>query len=359
MVLEELIYKRFVSSESLVEHLARFNGLPAIFSPDAPEDNQDGWGGQTQYPKVVYYFDLQANEERHSAGTLSVSLLCQNTTEIMPENLEPFVKDCLRDVILQPTGGNPYCFAWARTDAFTIEEKKESLTIGSEIRFDLLEYPLQETSDPDPVMAMNKYIKELYPECRIMGYDRMEEITEATGERPVIYCRLISVDKSEETNTVAWMDGRIAIHIFCPKNEIRLKMAAAIANRMSLDGEIILFDHSPMLIKRLQANYKSDYLKDGQIFVTGHYGLLRYKAKPHTLTAAYPRMRKEWQMAKKILKDRGMESVYPVDELASNAKVFGSRPECVMAALRAAGKTECTVAEAREILEQFLTREVN
>ncbi len=234
MVLEELIYKRFVGSESLVEHLARFNGLPAIFSPDTPEDNQDGWGGQTQYPKVVYYFDLQANEERHSAGTLSVSLLCQNTMEIMPENLEPFIKDCLRDVILQPTGGNPYCFAWARTDAFTIEEKKESLTIGSEIRFDLLEYPLQETSDPDPVMAMNKYIKELYPECRIMGYDRMEEITEATGERPVIYCRLISVDKSEETNTVAWMDGRIAIHIFCPENEIRLKMAAAIAGKLQV-----------------------------------------------------------------------------------------------------------------------------
>ena len=38
-------------------------------------------------------------------------------------------------------------------------------------------------------MAANKYIKELYPECMIMGYDRMEEITEATGERPVIYCR--------------------------------------------------------------------------------------------------------------------------------------------------------------------------
>ena len=64
-------------------------------------------------------------------------------------------------------------------------------------------------------------------------------------------------------------------------------MAAAIANSISLDGEIIMLDHSPMFIKRLQANYKSDYLKDGQIFVTGHYGLLRYKAKPHSLTAAH------------------------------------------------------------------------
>ena len=191
----------------------------------------------------------------------------------------------MRDVILKPESGTPYCFTWARTDAFTLGET--GATIGNEIRFDILEYPSQETSDPDPVMAVNKYVKELYPECLVIGYDQMDEITEATVERPVIYCRLESMDKSEETNTVAWMDGRIAVHILCPESEKRMKMAAAIANRMSLDGEIIMLDKSPMFIKRLQANYKSDYLKSGQIFVTGHYGLLRYRAKPHSLTAAY------------------------------------------------------------------------
>ncbi|MCX4298536.1 MAG: hypothetical protein OSJ73_16130 [Lachnospiraceae bacterium] len=289
MILEELIYKRFICSKNLIENLASFGGGPAIFSTEPPEESQEGWGENTQYPQIVYNFDLLANEERHSAGTLFVSLLCQNTTEVMPEQIEPFIKDCLRDVILKPEGGTPYCFAWARTDAFTIDEKKGNTTIGSEVRFDILEYPSQETSDPDPIMATNKYIKELYPECFIMGYDQMEEITEATGKRPVIYCRLVSVDKSEETNTVAWLDGRIAVHILCPESETRLKMAAVIANRMSLDGEIIMLDHSPMFIKRLQANYKSDYLKDGQIFVTGHYGLLRYKEKPHSLAAAHVR----------------------------------------------------------------------
>lgn len=286
MKLEELIYKRFSSSEDLVKHLATFSGAPAVFSPEPPGENQEGWEGNTQYPMVVYNFDLQANEERRSAGTLSVSLLCQNTTEVMPEAIEPIVRDCLRDVILKPEGGTPYCFAWARTDAFSIDEKKGDVTIGSEIRFDILEYPSQETSDPDPIMAINKYIKGIYPECLIMWHDRMEEITEATAERPVIYCRLLSADKAEETNTVAWMDGRIAVHILCPDSEIRLKMAAAIANSISLDGEIIMLDYSPMFVKRLQANYKSDYLKDGQIFVTGHYGLLRYRAKPHSLQAA-------------------------------------------------------------------------
>lgn len=283
MKLEELIYKRFTDSKELSGHLAAYSGHPAVFSPEPPDDNQDGWEGKTQYPKMVYNFDLQANEERSSAGTLSVSLLCQNTAEVTPEAIEPTIRDCLRDVVLTPKEGYPYCFAWSRTDAFTIDEKKQGLTIGSEIRFDILEYPPQETTDPDPVMAMNRYVKEMYPECLVMWYDRMEEIAEAMKERPVIYCRLVSADKAKETNTVAWMDGRVAVHIFCPDAGVRAKMAMAIANSLSLDGEVIMFDRSPMFVKRLQVSQKSDYLKEGQVFVTGHYGLLRHKAKQHGL----------------------------------------------------------------------------
>lgn len=53
------------------------------------------------------------------------------------------------------------------------------------------------------------------------------------------------------------------------------------------------------------------------------------------------------------------ESVYPVSELAANAKkIFGTRPECVTAALKAAGKSECTIPKAKEIVDKFLKREV-
>ena len=52
------------------------------------------------------------------------------------------------------------------------------------------------------------------------------------------------------------------------------------------------------------------------------------------------------------------ESVYSFSELASNAgNLFGTMPECVMAALIAAGKTECTVSETKEIVTKFLNRE--
>lgn len=283
VILEELIYKRLTGSEELAGWLAVYEGRSAVFSPDPPEDSQDGWEGSRQYPRVLYSFDLQANSERRSAGTLAVSLLCQNTEDVNPERIEPAVTGCLRDVILNPKGGTPYCFAWARTDPFTVDDKGR-LLIGSEIRFDILEYPSQETTDPDPVMATGIYVKKMYPECLVMGYDRMDEITEASAERPVVFCRLVSAEKADETNTVAWMNGRIAIHILCPDSAKRQKMVADISNSISLDGEIILPDYSPMFIRGLQTDYRADYLKNGQILLTGRYGLLRYRPKPHMLT---------------------------------------------------------------------------
>lgn len=53
------------------------------------------------------------------------------------------------------------------------------------------------------------------------------------------------------------------------------------------------------------------------------------------------------------------ESVYKAEELAENAKnLFGLRTECVAAALKVAGIKECTVSEAKGIVETFMKKEV-
>lgn len=53
------------------------------------------------------------------------------------------------------------------------------------------------------------------------------------------------------------------------------------------------------------------------------------------------------------------EAVYSLGEFAASArKIFETRQECVVAALKAAGKTECTISEAKEIVDKFLKREV-
>lgn len=53
------------------------------------------------------------------------------------------------------------------------------------------------------------------------------------------------------------------------------------------------------------------------------------------------------------------ESVYTMEELAANAEaVFHTSPECVSAALRQAGITECTKGKAEEIVKEFRGRKV-
>ena len=97
------------------------------------------------------------------------------------------MRECLKDVLLQPTDGPLYAFAWARTDAFDIEEPKNSLIVGVDIRFDILEYPNQETTDPDPVIGTNRFIKEMYPDSIVVGYRQDERHYRSVERGPVIY----------------------------------------------------------------------------------------------------------------------------------------------------------------------------
>lgn len=283
MMLEELIHKWFTNHEEITKRLASFNEKPAIFFQTAPADNQRGW--KEQYPRIVYAIDMQANQERKSAGTMEISLLCDEAG-IPPEEVEPGIKKCLKDLIINPDNSSPYCFAWSRTDGFEISSREsgtDTRIIGMEIRFDILEYTSQETTDPDPVVALNQYIKGIMPDVFVLGLDHMESFKVADAKAPVFYCRLETVEKNRETNTVVWMDGRISIHVLCCAADVRLKWIMALANSLSLAGEVVMLDKSPMGIKRLQVNNKADYLKEGQLIVTVHYGLLRYKNRPHMI----------------------------------------------------------------------------
>ena len=52
------------------------------------------------------------------------------------------------------------------------------------------------------------------------------------------------------------------------------------------------------------------------------------------------------------------ESVYTVDELASNYKLFGVNRDIVVIAMRKAGKKAATFTEAKAIIDKFKNKEV-
>lgn len=109
MNLSELIFKRLSADENLQTMLATYAGAPAIFDSEFPADQQEGWEGATQYPRICYRIDMQVNQERSSAGTLYVAMYTDKTSTII-EDIETAVKHCLQDVLMKPAGEAP--FAW-------------------------------------------------------------------------------------------------------------------------------------------------------------------------------------------------------------------------------------------------------
>lgn len=287
MNLEDLIYRRLTEDTELAAKLTRFSDAPAVFYQSAPGDTEDGWGGPRQFPRIDFLVDMQANPERHSCGVLSINIWCGERGE-PPEALEPCVRGALQDIFIQPAEGPPFSLAWVRSDAF--EQKTQanpvSQVVGITVLFDLYAFPAQETTDPDPILAVNEYVKKWTPEAVIIGRDALATFQTATMQRPMFYFRLASLSTYRETNTVAWMDGVIAGHIYAPE-ESRLKWLKALVDRMALDGEITMLDTSPMFLRSIKADSSADSLTTGQLRLQVRFGILRRPEYAHTLINAY------------------------------------------------------------------------
>lgn len=172
MNLKQLIYKRLVHAKDIGELLAKYAGRPAVFDTEAPDDKQDGWEGKTQYPRLNIVLDMQANEERSSVGSLTITIYTERTSMVILE-IESLVKTCFRDLLISPEDGGPYSFAWARTDPFSIEGTN---VIGQDVTFDIMEYSAQETTDPDPIVALSRYIKNYTPIRLCLAWIRSESL---------------------------------------------------------------------------------------------------------------------------------------------------------------------------------------
>ncbi len=380
MELHELIWKRLCEDADITADLARFGREPAVFTPEAPPDQAKGWHGTSNYPRIVFAVDLAADEERKCQGSMILSVFAENNGMFKFGKAVESIKKCLCDVFLTPEGQSPYCLSWNRSDSFSIEGTN---ICGIEMQFDILEYPCQETTDPDPVDALNQYLKGLYPESLVLWHDRIGQEEAITSGRPVFYCRLEEDSEILERSTfaVAWMRCQMAVHVFCTDVTMRRKYARAISTMLAADEEYEMLDRSPFFITEVALIPASDYLRTGQIKVSGRYGILRQTEKKKHIDTIHvdydtggiematdgacfevepegKAMAAQSQEAE-ILAEAAEESKYSISDLAQAHKVqFGCSWELVEAALRASGKKEYTLAGAKEIVKKFCKKEV-
>jgi len=281
MTLEDLIYERLIKSQELPPLLAKFNKAPAVFFQNAPDDKATGWESGMQYPRIDYVVDLQHNPERKTSGTLTLNIW-STESGISPEELEPIVRQLLCGVFLVPDNSHPYVLTWARSDPFELTGKYDGgIIAGITLIFDVFAFPMQVTTDPDPILAINHYIKDYAPEAIIIGADELERETVPTADKPAFYFRLETIQTERETNTVVWVDAVLAGHIFAAGEEVT--WIKSLFDVLALDGEVTMMDGSPMFIRNLKADTALNATSAGQVRISVRFGLLRRKTQPHAM----------------------------------------------------------------------------
>lgn len=283
MTLEDLIYQRITTAEPLKKKLARFGGAPAVFYQTAPSDKAQEWRGKREYPRISYVVDMQTNPERQTSGVLSLDIW-GDEAGTPPEELEPDVRAALCDVFLQPDEGPPFSLAWASTNAFEerSQAKPNTLVAGATVTFDVFAYPAQITTDPDPILAINKFVKNWAPEAVVIGEDAIESFYTATTERPAFYFRLANIQTYQMTNSIVWMNGIIAGHVFA-EPEGRLQWLKSMVQFLAVQSKIPMLDTSPMFIQTITADSSADNLSVGQLRLNIRFGVLRQKAYAHPI----------------------------------------------------------------------------
>ena len=283
MKLEELIYSRISGADYGSPGLASFDGAPAIFFGPCPEDTDRGWGDRRQYPRISYGLDLRGDPERQTAGTLFCDVWCTEDGPT-PEDIEPILRRVLCGVIMAPTGDNPCSFSWQASQTFqSNRDTKTDKVVGVTVTFDMIAFPEQITSDPDPVLAMMKYIRDEYPEITVIGQNTLPDFTEPSEAHPAVYFRLDSYEVGRETFTVAWLDGVVICHLFAPGASARQRWIRALMDDLACRGEVIMLDTSPMFLRRIAADNTLDPLSAGQIRLGATWGILKRQKYAHRL----------------------------------------------------------------------------
>lgn len=293
-MIEPLILKALRRPRAITDLLTTFKGNPAVFYMQAPTDKDAGWA-TLQYPRADYTVDWTYNPERKAAGAVEINVWCLNTGAMVPpEDIGEVIREELRDLFMTDDTGEVYALEWQRTDSFEAGGQNEPLTIGVTLRFDLLAFPVQATTDPDPVEGLNDWIKAAAPEAKVVGVDKLPELFRPMPDTPVIYARLGS-DGSQMRNSyaVAWMDVQMPVHVFAPSTTARQLLCRQLCNALALDGECRLRDGSPMLIRSVAINASANPLRQGQLTVTGRYGVLRREQPGTLLQHAYYSQGKE------------------------------------------------------------------
>jgi len=204
----------------------------------------------------------------------------------MPEDIEERLIALVNGTFYTDRGQDTVCAVWNRSDAFAYESSantqnnKEPEVFGVTLLFDLLSFPQQLTTDPDPTEAINFWTKDNFAPLCVIAHDAMPPVWKPTDEHPAIYWRFVGASVTDrQSYSVTWYDGQFAAHIIAATVQERNRWIKALVEQMQLDGEVLLADGSPMFVKQVAIRHGADPLREGQVTLAGQYGVLAAQRK--------------------------------------------------------------------------------
>jgi hypothetical protein len=178
------------------------------------------------------------------------------------------------------------CAKWSSSDGFS-HDPRANITgdtspevFGITVVFDLLSFPEQITTDPDPIAGLNRFTRELFSEMTVITLDETSSVWKPTDKKPAIYWRFEGTAATDKQSfAVNWYMGEFAAHVIAESVAERNRWTKAIIEQIQLHGEIVLLDGSPMFAKQVKIRHNADPLREGQFSLTGMYGVLASREK--------------------------------------------------------------------------------
>lgn len=321
--MQHLVYSHAENDPTLSSLLTTYQGKPAIFYQQSPSDVDDGFS-RPCFPRMNFNIDKTADPERKIAGVLTFSIFATNEsvsntggdpdTEIDQRLRELF------DGAFFSEDGKTTCTVWASSDAFSAEPKVKTTeaspteVIGVISTYYLTEFPSQITTEPDPVVGCNRWLKQHFPETKSIEFDTLPTVWKGSDVEPAVYWRFEGEDSLRENYSVSWYLARLCVHVITDTIQERNRWTKAIVEALKRDGEVLLEDESPMFVKQISIKHDGDALRTGQIFITGEYGVLETKRKER----AAPRLMKPY--FRKGKKEHGKRKHRSTSDRANRSK---------------------------------------
>ena len=273
-MIEQALYEHLINQPELAEHLAVYNGHPAVFNQKAPADNDELWEYEKQYGRVVFAVDLQGDPARIMSGTLMVDISCKES-EQLPEEIEPIARQLIHGYFFS-SGTFTVAAQWKNTSYFT---EPTNDVIGCTVTFSLLAFPVITTSAPDVIARFNEWTFSRFPDLHVINYNELPaQAWKPKGTETAVYWRLVQDSPANwipDTLQTIWRTAAVRCHIFSESNAIAATVARDIITRLYADKRILKSGESPIMVnRRNSADLGEDPLRTGQVSVEATYGIV-------------------------------------------------------------------------------------